>query len=92
MSRRLSDNWRTIRAAAVPGEHLIEARPSSAFEQANSERARRDRRQANDGEAAAILANMARDLERVRSLVPGDHRGYLREIEHGLRGLANAVK
>jgi hypothetical protein len=46
-------------------------------------------------DVAAALATIAAELEYVKArlgrVAPGDHRGYLREIDHGLKGLTHAV-
>ncbi len=41
--------------------------------------------------AQETLARMVRDLHDVRSLIVGDVRGYVREIEHGLHGLERSL-
>lgn len=85
---RAENDSRTMR---LDVSRTILSRISRAEENELADRARRDQRETDDGEAAAILANMARELERVRPLIPGDRRGYFREIEHGLEGLERAV-
>jgi hypothetical protein len=82
-------DWRTLNAGG------IEARPSHADEQALAKNANAKRTQTARDELAPILANMTRELEQLRArlghAVPGDHRGYLREIAHGLEALTRIM-
>ena len=51
--------------------------------------------QATRGELLAALARIDADVEHVKAtlgrVAPGDHRGYFREIEHGIAGVKRAL-
>jgi hypothetical protein len=91
MSRPLSDNWRTIKVAASAGEQRLEARPSSAYEAANSDavRAREDGAKRQNGDRVAALreeiaTRIRRDLETLRQL-PQQSRAKRQRIDRALR-------
>jgi hypothetical protein len=76
-------------------EGFTEPRLSHRDERDLADAARRRNREATSADLLAALANMAAELEFVKArlgqVTPGDHRGYLRSIEHGIAGLQRAL-
>ncbi len=76
-------------------EGFIEPRLSHRDERDLADAARRRNREATCAELLTALATMAAELEFVQSRIgrvaPGDHRGFFREVTHGLEGLKRAL-
>lgn len=70
-------------------------RLSRADEQNITDLAHRRARHAARDDILVSLATITTELEYVKAklgqVAPGDHRGYLREVEHGLEGLKRVV-
>lgn len=93
--KRLQRATAQLTADHRPRQLQHEPRLSRADERDIVEAARDRNREATCSEVATALARMGGDLEFVKSQLgrvsPGDHRGYLRETEHGIQGLTRAL-
>ena len=76
-------------------EGFTEPRLSHRDERDLADAARRRNREATSADLLAALATMAAELEfvkaRIGRVAPGDHRGFFREIEHGIAGVKRAL-
>jgi len=85
-----------MRADHRPRQLLQEPRISRADERRLAELARDRDRRATQLALTTTLERMTQDLETVKQqigrVVPGDHRSYLREIEHGIKGLTDTAR
>ena len=76
-------------------EGFTEPRLSHRDERDLADAARRRNGEATRAELLTALASMSVELEfvkaRIGQVAPGDHRGFFREVTHGLEGLKRAL-
>lgn len=85
-----------MRADHRPRQLQHEPRISRADERQLADLARYRDRRATQLALTTTLERMTQDLATVKQqigrVVPGDHRSYLREIEHGIKGLIDTSR